>query len=362
MLEKLIVCVRLQPVAYNDAIIKMVVFMVKWLIMVIIVAVFSLGCTQEPVTPEPTNPAYSGPTDNITEPTDEIAERPSQPIGDPFPWEVPQWESVSYETLFSGEITYAESTGLGWQSWAVQRSSGTLSYYELKTDEDGFYICAYGSETVLYRVPGSEKTPVSNLYITDGRWMYFVLNNQSIYRTELETGVTEMLFAADQVLQGMHLCNHDVLYFAALTGETIDICRLYLPGMKLDVLFAVEAKDTSLAWFQLQRPESSNGSIVWTMMNPEFYPLLLDAVNNPDSAYRQTDWGTAMPRLWSEGSIENLAYEKGMLRLCWAIQDDNSIRPLLKGIYDWKNNIYIEQFGVIDNCYFGTGLDHDHYA
>ena len=275
---------------------------------------------------------------------------------------MPNWESVSKETFFSTDRSYADSTGLGWQSWAVQRSSGTLSYYELKTDEDGFYICAYGSETVLYRVPGSEKTPVGNWYLTDGRWVYFVLNNQSIYRTELETGVTEMLFAADQVLQGMHLCNHDVLYFAALTGETIDICRLYLPGMKLDVLFAVEAKDTSLAWFQLQRPESSNGSIVWTMMNPEFYPLLLDAVTNPDSAYRQTDWGTAMPRLWSEGSIENLAYEKGMLRLCWAIQDDNSIRPLLKGIYDWKNNIYIEQFGVIDNCYFGTGLDHDHYA
>lgn len=288
-----------------------------------------------------------------------IDTQPTEPPVD-LSWLVDVEEALSYEDYFAEERLFTGTTGLTWTSWAVPQSG---KFYEVQTDEQGLFICEYGADTPIYRVPNSMKMRDCNLRLSDGRYVIYIRNNQELYRLDLLTGDEELLFTGAYVFDTVWLGEREVLYFASEVDECIGVYRIYLPTRTTDLLYGQIPTQMPYDWFELNLPDSNLSPVTWTTMNPAFYSLLQEALRDEDSPYRINKHGGDMSRCWTAENIDNPPrYDSAMLWVCRTIQDDTGVRPFLMGIYDCKNCEYIEKYGVIDDCFFGTAEDHDHYS
>ena len=333
------------------------------------------GCQrQESLLTEPTvTTAATESTDPVQ--TEEPTTAPTEPDTS---WLVDDWESLSYEEFFS-EVRTIHDNCDGYTDWWIGEEEENQKRYSIGIDQEGLYIqfddYRVNPGPVLYRIPESSefynKTVLircgireCQLVLTNGKWCYLALENGEILQVDMLSGAREVLYEGNRI-RDMSLLGRDVLYFADEQEDRIGIYRLYLPSKTLDLLYDQISAPVPYDQFYFFTPEDdSTGILTFQMINPEFAPLLQAELRDLDSPYRQTEWGKGMEdSLWLLEDIENPDWsDKSILWLCWAVQDESGVRPFLRGEVDCFTGECTVRLGCIDNCWFGTGEDHDHYG
>ena len=305
------------------------------------------GC-QSPVTP----PAATTPTTAPTEPTVPPTTGPAAPD-----WLAADRISPSYEEFFSQDLPYTTAqTG-----WVVPQGESLAQYY-IRSETAGLYISTKpwsGGQ----KIPNSES--LTGLFIVgaDGKWAY-LLSSEGILRLDMLTGESSVLVAQEGILQA-NLHGYDVLYYCAASEDgTLGVYRLYIPTMTLDTLY----EGIERGWdFFISFPRTTLGSITWSGINPEMAERLLSELNDPNSPYLKGDGQMEGPtHLWDDPSIlqdpnYDWNWDKAALWVCRWIQEDTGIHTWYKCTYDPNTGTSIEDTGVVDNCWFGSGYAHDHF-
>lgn len=314
----------------------------------------------------PTEPTVTTTASESTEPiqTEEPTAAPTEPN---TAWLVEDWESLSYEEYFSERRAIPKAHS----EWSVDGVR-----YGLEQDEEGIYVECWdtyeSNPPAIYRIPntaefGQEGAEKLVSCFGNGRYGFLALETGELLQVDLVSGERETLFTGKRILS-VWMLERDVIYFAAEMEESCCIYRLYLPSKTLDVLYDQIPADTPGEWFRILPndaigEENTTACVAWEMMNPEFFPLLQAELRDLDSPYRQTEWGQGMAdRIWTPENIESPDRSQSILWLCWAVQDESGVRPFLRGEVDCFTGECTIRLGCIDNCWFGTGQDHDHYG
>ena len=231
----------------------------------------------------------------------------------------------SYDAYFSRVHKYDDYDSLYVTRWYVtdKGTKGTLYYddvsqpgFALCNDEDGFFIIAFDDDEhtpgkptgyrrddglhlstyeppleIIWEVPKAETNAKTDRFLTDGKYVYFVRNKNTILRQDLIRGDLVTLYKGDPILTEsndcMELHDQNVLFFLTKSGDCVNINRLYLPSMTLDVL----RNDIPMTCFQgefsLYIPDSN--TLTWTTLNPDFFHRVMEVIEDPDSgAYNNT--------------------------------------------------------------------------
>ncbi len=317
-----------------------------------------LLCACKPIvdTPPTTTQPATVSTQPVTEPTTQPTTAPTEPEIE-LNWLVTDRVSPSYEKFFSQNLPYNTFSG----EWAVPHGD-QIALFSLRSDVDGLYVTP-DHWTAVHWVPNSETIWELPIAGADGKWGYLV-SDEGILRLDILTGETSLFVEHSGILQA-ELCGYDVLYYAATNSSaTVDIYRLYIPTMTQDILCeGIKAcYDLSFSF-----PSSTLGSITWSSINPDMFTRLVAELNDPNSPYKNGDGqGQGPVHLWENpDSILDPDYEWGWDKsaywVCRWIQEDTGIHTWYKCTYDPNTDIYSEDTGVIDNCWFGSGFAHDHF-
>lgn len=237
-----------------------------------------------------------------------------------IPWyPTAETNQQSYDAYFSRVHKYDDYDSLYVTRWYVtdKGTKGTLYYddvsqpgFALCNDEDGFFIIAFDDDEhtpgkptgyrrddglhlstydppleIIWEVPKAETNAKTDRFLTDGKYVYFVRNKNTILRQDLIRGDLVTLYKGDPILTEsndcMELHDQNVLFFLTKSGDCVSINRLYLPTMTLDVL----RNDIPMTCFQgefsLYIPDSN--TLIWTTLNPDFFHRVMEVIEDPDS-------------------------------------------------------------------------------
>lgn len=303
---------------------------------------------------EPTEPV----TDSVTPPTTEPADDPN---GSKTSWLPQQTEKLSYEEYFAEDRPYTTNPLL----WLVEEENVCKGYILRLTDQ-GLQVHAYDPDfwgepgEHLYTVPCSDSLITWELIGTDGITAYCA-NNSSIVAVDLISGAKSWI-ASDEMISASYFCG-DVLYYAQLMDGQMTIIRRYLPDGHEHYTYT---DDTVPAMFDFRRPESTQGTITWYGASADMAAKLISVLQDPDSKYQKDPDsesldGIDLSSLWGNENVLLTGNTRDLQMLCYRIQRDTDIRALRKTQYDPVAKTSIEQIGVIDGCWFGSGYSHDHY-
>lgn len=239
------------------------------------------ACKKTPDPGETTLPTVET-TDPQTVPTETtvpetVPEETTEPQSLYSGWWVPQKEeSVSFEEY------YDEERAVNCGGWHIKDS-----FLSVRADEEGLCVIADSYEAVnieLYRVPNTAGLTKPGWVPSNGRRAHVIgAEEKDLVEVDLETGEQTILFSDGEVV-ALGMFDHDVLAFAVAKDSQMTVYRLYLPEDRLDVLYSCPM-DNPVKWFRFVPVETNQEPISWTMMNPEFYPLLMATVKDPPETY-----------------------------------------------------------------------------
>lgn len=227
------------------------------------------------------------PTANETRPYEEYLSK-EYPIDKTFwpdtnMWVIHEGKSVPI-SQDDGQLPYAllydQQIGLRIVHTANDRDNGWFSMDALPKPKE---------PEQLWIVPNTQGMQFSQRYTTDGQWVYGIRDGREIVRIELLTGQIQTLHTAtalgDATMHSLQLCGHDVLFYVAPVGEYLGLYRLYLPTMKLDLLYDklpvrsyMNSSPVYLDDYETFR---------WSQLNEDVYPLLKEVLDNEDHELRQ---------------------------------------------------------------------------
>ena len=93
-------------------------------------------------------------------------------------------------------------------------------------------------------------------------------NHIKILRLELLTGKVEILIEEEGICSASALLANCVVYYIREAGDVAEVCRLYIPEKRVDVLYEIE-HPAYLFPGSLRVASSTLGSISWYGLNPE---------------------------------------------------------------------------------------------
>ena len=263
--------------------------------------------TQAPTDPTalPTEPTQA-PTEPTTTPTDPVDTTPTEPGQRDIPWDVPETEPApSYEDYFSQTICYAVLTEQGYYDFDYT-VGGNAPEHKLVYEAPHLYLDRhelYGYER-LWEVA---EIPDLQIMVYDERWIYAIEGGTDLFRMDYFGENRQLLFRDEsglisQLQNRIIVADEKVAFFMAGNSEGgISIYRLYLPEMKLDVMYHYDEE----AWeeFYFATPYSreeltgqaevkakyniysmkpySNHEVLWYSANREFYELLVEKAADP---------------------------------------------------------------------------------
>lgn len=333
--------------------------------------------TTEPTSAPTTEPTTEPTTQPTAEPTTEPATEPTEPRYTDTSW-LPTAQALeyTYEEFFSQTRIFTHSANLYVNRWKLNEdgSVGTLlsDYtpdrgYALVLDDEGFLIVTFaddeglpawvtGNRTgqglnwnphnmplkILWEVPDSEALTGIDCYITDGRYAYCIRNQSEIFRLDLLTGDTETLFTAESIPVDNRDClslhDQNILVFLSQSGDQIAINRLYLPTMTLDVLYDGINADAFACNFSLSYGDTD--ALLWTTMDPEFLPRLMDILGDPDSDYRK--YVIDPDRIWGSDDLTVITAHHNFISLVQMIETLEDTPSLLSCYLDIPSGAYEE--------------------
>ena len=241
----------------------------------------------------------------------------------------------SYEELFSQDRAYAElkteNAYIGPESsrsWVVWDGDAGTLYTLIRNPElpgariggDSLYIASDAWEAPA-RICSLDSLSEYYLQACDGRYAYFTKyleeGNTSRYneiaRLDLLTAELTTLVRADEIMD-VYLCGNAVLYFSRIQEGQLQICRMYLPEQKLEVLCK---PDVPASLFAFNPPASTLGKLTWNTAIPEILAALEAELADPNSEYRKNPTVYRYDLLWeTEDPLNDLGLEKAAENLC----------------------------------------------
>ncbi|HIQ76981.1 MAG TPA: hypothetical protein IAB79_05985 [Candidatus Faecousia excrementipullorum] len=261
---------------------------------------------------------------------------------------------LSYEDLTTKDLPYSGAKWLIAQdgkAWVyhLYNNAGVLEV----TDEGGW-------DGPAHTIALPEELAAATALGGDGRVGYLFTDTQ-IASVDLQTEEVKVLAEADRLLDVV-MVSYDVIYFANEAEGKAAIYRLYIPDGKVDTIYE-DIPVYPASEFRLIAPETTLGKIGWTMMNPEIMEILTKEFKNPDSVYQNTSQKFDFSGVWGQpGMIDTYQENNPLARsICQVIQEKTGTPALVRCWYDPQTEEYSQEFGVIDDCFTGTGLRHDHY-
>ena len=318
-------------------------------------ALLLCACTpQEPAQTDPTQnstaPSESvSATESDTDPPTEAATETGAQLLSPDAWLITDATPLTYEEYFSEDRVYP-SNGT---SWLAETNAGYV-VYRATLDNGSLFVHTDAAESI-YVVPCEEDLSQYSLLAANGSFAY-LRGKEDILMVELLAGRTYTLLQTENEYNA-RLQDDLVLYYSESEEDSINICRLYIPTGEKDILYTVPLEGTPESWFHFYTPESTQGNIVWYMMNPDMLTLLKQEFSDPDSKYR-SDY----PEFWEDPTRLYDPIGASIGRICVSIQDETGIRAFVKYNYDPKDGSLTKKTGIIDGCWYGSDWGHDHFA
>ena len=261
---------------------------------------------------------------------------------------------ISYDDLTAKDLPYSGA------KWLTSGDQGA-AVYEIAVNGGMLEVRdTLGAGDPVHTIALPEELSTSRALGGNGQTGY-VATDSRIAAVDLQTEEVKTLVEADRLLDAV-MVSYDVIYYASEAGGKAAIDRLYIPDGKVDTLY----KDIPVypaSEFRLIAPETTLGKIGWTMMNPEIMEILTKEFNNPDSVYKNTSEKFNFTEVWGQPGMLDANGEKNPLvrSILQAIQEKSGTPALVRCWYDSGKDEYTQELGVIDDCFTGTGLRHDHY-
>lgn len=112
----------------------------------------------------------------------------------------------------------------------------------------------------------------------------------------------------------VYLCGNAVLYFSCIQEGQLQICRIYLPEQKLEVLCE---PDVPAALFGFNPPVSTLGELSWNTVIPEILAALEAELADPNSKYRYNTTVYHYDLLWeAEDPLNDVSLRTAVQILC----------------------------------------------
>lgn len=309
--------------------------MKKVTILILIVGLFLVclaACNQsvslqEPPATEPTQ-APTEPTTPLTEPADTT---PTEPGQREIPWDVPETEPApSYEDYFAETVIYIEQDERGeTYNYANNDLRDSIYAYKLTYEAPHLYVerCKYYENERLWEVA---EIPDLQIMVYDERWIYAIEGGTDLFRMDYFGENRQLLFRDEsglisQLQNRIIVADEKVAFFMAGNAEGgASIYRLYLPEMKLDVMYHYDKEGLEAFYFATpySREELSgqtevepdynlgsvqpysNHEVLWYSANREFYELLVEKAADPQ--WYETHFGNLeVPLDMCIGSVES---------------------------------------------------------
>ena len=307
---------------------------ILFLLFATVFVVFLTACNQSvslqesPIT-EPTQ----APTVPTTLPTELADTTPTEPGQQEIPWNVPAIEPApSYDDYFAETVIYIEQrqdTVGETYNYAHNDLRDSIYAYKLTYEAPHLYVerCKYYENERLWEVA---EIPDLQIMVYDERWIYAIESGTDLFRMDYFGENRELLFRDEtglisQLQNRIIVADEKVAFFMAGNAEGgASIYRLYLPEMKLDVMYHYDEEAFEAFYFATpysreeltgQTPVEadynlgsvqpySNHEVLWYSANREFYELLVEKAADPQ--WYETHFGNPEIELHKcIGSVES---------------------------------------------------------
>lgn len=273
-------------------------------------------------------------------------------------WQLEKPDYLSYEEYFSVERNFANVSSTQSPNYWIKNGKNYDFVHELPS-YDRLVVKCYANGA-YYAIPNSGTYAKYHIAGADGHYGY-VYNENQFVRLDLATGEAEVLlsrqsFASYDIYPriNIYLVDNIIVYYASNVDNQLTIGRLYMPTLKNEVLYSTHGEFYNVA---LGYPQNTR-SIVWSMLNPEFISYLKVELANPNSKVQKGEHYD-LSEIWkSEDAFTRIIQTPSMQHV---LQDAGNIRALLMCTYNLASKELTKQTGVVDNCFHGSGMPHDHY-
>ena len=259
--------------------------------------------TQAPTAPTtpPTEPAD-------TTPTEPVDTTPTEPGQREIPWDVPETEPApSYDDYFAETVIYIEQDDRGeTYNYANNDLRDSIYAYRLTYEAPHLYVerYKYYENERLWEVA---EIPDLQIMVYDERWIYAIEGGTDLFRMDYFGENRQLLFRDEsglisQLQNRIIVADEKVAFFMAGNAEGgASIYRLYLPEMKLDVMYHYGKEELEAFYFTApySREELSgqtevearyqisfgraysNHEVLWGSSNPVFFKMLKEKAADP---------------------------------------------------------------------------------
>jgi len=300
----------------------------------------------QPAVPLTTDPWWVTPTTAPTQPS----AKPTQPITqptDPNPEWLTDRQVVPFEDRFAEDVLF----GYNVTSWLMPDDRYPEYYLEYYLMRNPTYF-SYPYIMMEQGIEESERVYKIPIYLdrlsgmttlaVDGRWAYFA-NEYELCRLELLTGELTTLATRNEgdLRWAVRACGKDTVCIFQLDADRN--LRVYYRDLHSEAertLYQGILPDvpTSKNGLMFYAPTTTQGQAYWEMLNPAYYQVYLQELNNPNS------------------TLKNAAdFPK-------AVQDHYNIPMLVRYTCDFTTGTLTEDFGLYDTCWNTRNCNHDHFA
>lgn len=205
----------------------------------------------------------------------------------------------------------------------------------------------------------TDPLPARVTIINNGNVVY-VHSDTQLLRQDIRTGQTVVLAEFDRIVAA----DSEGPYLAAVTSDKIAIYQIVISTETVELLYSETSAQTISSWFCFSAQKTAGGSVVWEMVNPEAYAILEQEVRKLDSVLLNNRYVVEnFLHLWTDPQkLKELPYDIYTSNLLQIVQEQFDVNALVRCSYDPTTKEYTEKEGIVDDCWFGSDIGHDHFA
>ena len=175
----------------------------------------------------------------------------------------------------------------------------------------------------------------------DGRWGYW-LSEEALYKIDLHSGAYTILDTKNEtdIRWDVQACGKDTVCVFRLDAQrNLRIYYRDLHSKAEKTLYKGVLPDVPTSEIELlfYAPTTTQGQVYWEMLNPAFYEIYLEELNNPNSSLKDS------------------------ADLYLAVQEHYNTPMLVRYSCDFNTGALTADFGWYDTCWQTKDCKHDHF-